>query len=163
MKMQLVIKELASMEICNMICSIVTALATIALAIFAFQARNSYLRQELHSFAWDFLDNYRDLRAWVLCNIDKFDLQKNEYDEDLDKEFWNRLNIVEKIFLKIDIVVSKKFFAKTKMQLKLCHKIWLNYSTQKDKDKFNKQNIQAELLNHVETEEFVEFVDKYKG
>lgn len=150
------------MDITNMICAIVTAVATVALAIFAFQARDSFLKQELYNFGWNFLQEYQNYREWLLQNKKSLDEELNTEDTSLSLDNYNRFNNVEKSFLRLNIMTDEKFFQKTKEQMRKISSLNIQYYAKDTKEEANhlRKDITMELIqNNVAISDFLDFVN----
>lgn len=150
------------MEVINTISAIITAIATIALAAFAFQARDSFLKQELYNFGWNFLQEYQNYREWLLHNKKFLDEELNTEETDIALDNYNRFSNVEKSFLRLEIMTNEKFFRKTKEQMRKVHQLNIQYYAKDKNDEANeiRKNIGMELIqNNVAISDFIEFVD----
>ena len=148
------------MEIFNCISSLITAIATVALAVFAFQARNSFLKQELYNFGWNFIQEFQIFKEWFLSNKKLLDEELTLQETKLAEECDNRFAVIRKSFLRLRIMTDEKYFKKTKEQIDKLDNICFQYYSKEINDDSNnlRDNICLELVkNNVVITEFFRF------
>lgn len=148
-------------DVINAISIFITALATVALAIFAFQARNSFLKQELYNFAWNFLQEYQNFREWFLQNKKLLDAELDTESTELAQICYNKFNEVYKSFLRLEIMTDEKNFKKVKEQIRKIHRVNIEYYAKEKTEEANnlRSSIAMELIqNNVSVTDLLDFI-----
>lgn len=149
------------MEIFLSICSFLTALGTIALAFFAFQAKDSFLNQELYNFGWNFLQEYQSYKEWFLLNLKSLNKELDTEYTDIALEGYNKFQNIERYFLRLNFMTDESFFKKTKKQIDMMDKVLMQYYSKDNSENAKKlrDNIVSDLIkNNVAIEDFLEFL-----
>lgn len=148
--------------IITLICTLLTTIATVALSVFAFQARDSFLKQELYNFGWNFLQDYQNYIEWLLENKVKLDKELTSENTSLASINYNKFNKVERAFLRLEIMTEEKIFSRTREQINKIHKLNLQYYSKDNSNEAQqiRNTICSDLLQiNVAIPDFLDFIN----
>lgn len=147
----------------NWIIAISTTLlmmATVFLALAAWQAKNSFLRENLYNDSWELYKKWNDLKIWIFSHkiqLEEELLTKEKIYCDIFKE---KLDFITFLHIKVKHLYDDKL-EKMRLLLTDLDSVWLSYATKQnspeiDKYKFkiiqkltNDEEIPSTLYNNI--------------
>lgn len=112
-------------------------LATVFLAITAWQAKKSFLQESLYNDSWELYKKWNDLRTWVFSNREKLDgeiLTKKSLYNDIFRE---KLDAINFLYIRIKHLYDDKL-ERIGLLLSDLNSVWLTYSTKQNSADINK-------------------------
>lgn len=147
----------------NWIIAISTTLlmmATVFLAIAAWQAKKSFLQESLYNDSWELYKKWNDLVTWVFGNKVYLDSELSTKEKVYCDIFREKLDVITFLYLKVRHLYSDNL-AEMGFSLGDLDSVWLIYATKQnsgDSDKYktkilqkltNDDTISAKLYNNI--------------
>lgn len=122
------------------IATTILMLATVFLAIAAWQAKKSFLQENLYNDSWELYKKWNDLKIWIFNNerqLDKELITKEKAYCDIFKE---KLDFINFLYIKVKYLYDDKLRLMGLLLTDL-DSVWLSYATKQNSAEVNKYKL----------------------
>lgn len=142
------------------IATTILMLATVFLAIAAWQAKKGFLQENLYNDSWELYKKWNDLKIWVFNNKIQLDNELITKEKTYCDMFKEKLDFINFLYIKVKYLYDDKLKLMGLLLTDL-DSVWLSYatkqsSTEVDKYKFkiiqkltNDEEIPSDLYNNI--------------
>lgn len=135
-------------------------LATVFLAIAAWQAKKSFLQENLHNDSWELYKKWNDLKIWLFNNKIQLENELITKEKTYCNTFKEKLDFINFLYIKVKYLYDDKLELMGLLLTDL-DSVWLSYATKQnsaeiDKYKFkiiqkltNNEEIPSGLYNNI--------------
>lgn len=139
-------------------------IATVFLAVAAWQAKSGFLQESLYNDSWELYKKWNDLRMWVFSNREQLDnelLTKEKVYSDIFRE---KLDAINFLHLRIRCLYKDKL-EKMELLLSDLDSVWLTYATKqnsKDIDKYKTKILQKLTDEDISSQLYASLINKMR-
>lgn len=138
----------------------VLMLATVFLAVAAWQAKSSFLQENLYADSWELYKKWNDLKIWIFNNKIQLDDELMTKEKTYCDMFKEKLDFINFLYIKVKYLYDDKLELMD-ILLNDLDSVWLSYATKQssaeiDKYKFkiiqrltNDEEISSGLYNNI--------------
>lgn len=139
-------------------------MATVFLAIAAWQAKKSFLEESLYNDSWELYKKWNDLKIWVFSNRTQLDNELITKEKIYSDIFREKLDSINFLYLRINHLYEDKL-EEMGMLLSDLDSVWLTYATKqnsKDIDKYKSKILQRLTGDDVSSKLYNSIINKMK-
>lgn len=119
-------------------------LATVFIAVAAWQAKKGFLEESLYNDSWELYKKWNDLKIWVFSNRTKLDEELITEEKIYSDIFKEKLDIINFLYARVKSFYGEKL-GKLELLLTELDSVWLIYATKqrsKEIDKYKSEILQ---------------------
>lgn len=127
-------------------------LATVFLAIAAWQAKKSFLQESLYNDSWELYKRWNDLRIWLFSNRTKLDDELLTKEKVYSDTFREKLDSINFLYIRVKHLHEDKLDRMGPL-LNDLESVWLTYVTKQNSKEIDKYK--SEILQHLINDDYL--------
>lgn len=127
-------------------------LATVFLAIAAWQAKKSFLQESLYNDSWELYKKWNDLRIWLFSNRTKLDDELQTKEKVYSDIFREKLDAINFLYIRVKHLHEDKLDRMGPL-LNDLESVWLTYVTKQNSKEIDKYK--SEILQHLINDDYL--------
>lgn len=122
------------------IATTILMLATVFLAIAAWQAKKSFLQENLYNDSWELYKKWNDLKIWIFNNERQLDNELITKEKTYCDIFKEKLDFINFLYIKVKYLYDDKLGLMGLLLTDL-DSVWLSYATKQNSTEVNKYKL----------------------
>lgn len=119
------------------ISTMILMIATVFLAIAAWQAKKSFLQESLYNDSWELYKKWNDLKIWVFSNRTQLDSELLSKDKTYSDLFKEKLDTINFLYIRVKYLYGDKLEKMSRL-LNDLDSVWLTYATKQNSKEIDK-------------------------